>query len=159
MYGHFYVLAFSVLTLLLFCILWLTVTNAYRLPIKRPTTMWLQKWGIYVTRHIQFVKSTDSVPQTFSHWGTTEANTFKDSTAVFRLYEQFVPKRQRLHDSCHIYSVRSRFTRGIVCTHAIFLRPLAPRERLSDTWPPILTYVKSTWIWSTELSKRCTMRQ
>lgn len=33
-----------------------------------------------------------------------------------------------------------------VCTHASFLQLLAPLERLSDIWLPIVTYGKLTWI-------------
>ena len=61
-----------------------------------------------------------------------------------------------MHEPRHIHSVHSSFTRGKFCTHAIFSRSLVPQLKLSDTWPPILTCVKLTWIFN-KLSNCCTM--
>ena len=43
-------------------------------------------------------RKKDSVPQTFTHGGTTEVQPFQQNTAVFRLLEQFTLQTERLHD-------------------------------------------------------------
>ena len=55
-------------------------------------------------------------------------------------------KDKKMYDRCDIHSVHSSFTHGKFSTNAVFLVSPVPPERLSDTWPPILTYVKLTWV-------------
>ena len=109
--------------------------------------------SIYVTRFFYFAKITNSVPRPFAHRGTTEEQTFQQKSPLFFDCKSNSSYKHRLLDRCHIHSFHSSFTRGKLCTHANFLWSLVPPEKLSDTWPSILTYVNLLVSWCFEPSQ------